>query len=148
MGKKINWERKVIILSLFFFLIIFWGCVKKNAVISVSEEDVLREKIMAYWNHKIEQEFDKSYEFEDPFYRKSVSMVNYIKSFRPEIVKWMAVEIDNIKIEDNSAVVNLKLRHKVNLPGIKNIERTSFIEEQWVKLNGIWYHVPQKGEKR
>src|ERR1700690_3299340 len=76
----------------FFSLIIFSGCSIKEAVKNVPDEDILRERVMAYWGYKINEEFDKAYEFEYPLYRKTENAVNYIRHFNPNF-HWRKCEI-------------------------------------------------------
>ncbi len=125
-----------------FSLIIFCGCVTKEAVKS-NTEDVLRERITDYWNYKMKEEFDKSYAYEDPFFRKQVNLVNYIRRFRTDIVKWKSAAVKEIKLAGDSAEVDMILRTKVRLPQIKTVEHDSLTKEKWVKVDGVWYHVPE-----
>jgi hypothetical protein len=127
-------------------LIILSGCATKDAVRSASDEDVLRERIAAYWDHRIKGELDKTYEFEDPFYRKKVGLVSYIKSFGG-MVKWKAVAVKDIEVSDNAAVVDLKITTDVRLPETKATDVTSAVKEKWVKVDGVWYHVPGRYKK-
>ena len=64
-------------------LIILWGCAKKETVRNIPDEDVLQERVTEYWAHVIKEDFIKSYEYEDPLFRKAVSMNQYIKSQEP-----------------------------------------------------------------
>jgi hypothetical protein len=125
-----------------FPLIIFQGCGTKETVKSLSDKEILLNRVDVYWGHKIKQEFDKNYEFEEPLYRKKISLVNYIKGFNTYIVKWNRATAENIKMEDGTAMVGLKVRVQIKLPGIKMQEHDSLIEEKWVKVEGMWYHVP------
>jgi len=129
-------------LTIIFFLIIFSGCATKEAV-KVSDEEVLKERVMAYWNLKMHEEFDKSYQYELPLYRKNVTMVSYIKGFNTRVVKWLGASIDNVKRQDDTAMIDLNVKVKVNVPGLKDPGHDSLIKEKWVKVEGIWYHVPE-----
>jgi hypothetical protein len=133
---------KIVLYIAIFSLIIFQGCVTKEAVKNVPDEVILRERVKTYWEYKINQEFDKSYEFEAPIYRKKVNLVNYIRGFNINLVRWNGAMIDNIKVESDSAMIDMNLRVKVNLPGIKTNEYNSLIKEKWVKVDGMWYHIP------
>ncbi|MGD1076280.1 MAG: hypothetical protein ABR903_09450 [Thermodesulfovibrionales bacterium] len=131
------------------FLIIFSGCATKEAIKGVSDEEALRERVMAYWNHKTKEEFDKSYGYEDPLFRKRVSMVQYIKSFNTERAVWTDAATENLKMEGESAIVDMKVKVKIFVTPSKNIEQDVLFKEKWVKVDGMWYHVPQKsGERR
>jgi len=141
-------ERLVTYLGMIFLLTIFSGCVTKEAVKNVSDEEVLRERVIAYWNHKIREEFDKSYEYEYPLYRKQVSLVKYIKGFKTDVIRWKAVNVKDININDDEAVVGMYINMDVKVPGIRRIERDSLVKEKWVRVEGIWYHVPERAAGR
>ena len=146
MNKKMNKKNATFryknISIVFFCLIIFAGCSIKDTVKSVSDEEILRDRVMAYWNDKINQDFDKSYGYEHPLYRKQVNMANYIRGFNTEVVQWTAAKVEEIKMDGPSARVGLKITVKVRLPRIKTGEDDSWIKEDWRKVDDVWYHVP------
>ena len=146
MNKKMNKKDKTFryknISIVFFCLIIFAGCSIKDTIKSVSDEEILRDRVMAYWNDKINQDFDKSYVYEYPLYRKQVNMVKYIGGFNTEVVKWTAAKIEDIKMDGPSAEVGLKITVKVTLPRIRTDEDDSWVKEEWRKVDNVWYHVP------
>jgi hypothetical protein len=128
-----------------FFLLISTGCATKEALKSASDEEALKTRVMAYWNLKIKGEFEKSYEYEDPFYRKTVSIVNYIKGFNTTTVKWKGAEIKEIHREaaGGKADVDLSLRMELMLPErekIREMENNFPVVDKWIKVDGIWYH--------
>lgn len=123
-------------------LIIFSGCAKKEAIKSATDEEVLRERVMAYWNHRMKQELDKSYEYEDPIYKKKVSLVHYIKRLGVDPVKLIEVKIKGVRLEDATASVDLDTRIELKAPGAPgpfavNMER----KDRWGRIEGVWYHV-------
>lgn len=103
---------------------------------------------MAYWNYKIKQEFDKSYEYEDPLFRKQVNMINYIKSFNTAKAGWSKAQIERIDMVGDNATVDMKIEIKIAVSSSKNLEHEGFIKEKWVKVDGIWYHIPQQFRER
>lgn len=142
-GKGLN-----ISVAAIFFLTILVGCVTKEARKDISDEEVLRERIMAYWNHKVKQEFDKSYEYEEPLFRKKMTIVNYIKGFNTAKASWSGASIEGLKIEGDSAIVDMKVRVKIVVSSSGNIEQDVALKEKWVKVDGLWYHIPQKFKER
>jgi hypothetical protein len=135
-----------------FFLLISAGCATKEALKNASDEEELRTRVVSYWNLKIDGEFNKSYEYEDPFYRKTVSVVNYIKGINAASVKWKHAEIRGIKREAaDVAEVDLSLRMEIMLPEreqARRIEQSFPVSDTWVRLDGVWYHQPVKRSKR
>jgi hypothetical protein len=131
------------ILIVFFPLIIFSGCSIKDGVKSgSSDEEILRDRVVTFWDHKIKGEFDKSYGYELPLFRKKTQMVEYIGSFNPYVVQWHSAKVDKIKVEGTSASVEMTIRTEVRLPKIRTSERDSLLTEKWVKVDDVWYHVP------
>lgn len=130
-------------------LIILVGCAKKDAIKTVSDEDVLRERVQLYWSHVMKEAFDKSYEMEHPLYKKNVPIVEYIRGVNMN-VKWTKVEIQSATIGNEAADIELVMDTRIKRlpafpkdPGDINMvgnKRT----EKWAKVDGIWYHVPKK----
>ncbi len=141
-------KRLGLCITAIFLLTIFSGCVTKEARKDVSDEEVLKERVMAYWQHKVRQEFDKSYGYEDPLFRKKISIVNYIKGFNTARAGWSGASIEGLKIEGDSAIVDMKVRVKITVSSSGNIEQDVALKERWVKVDGLWYHVPQRFKDR
>lgn len=135
-------KRISVFMLLLLSLIISIGCVKKDAIKISSDEEVLRERVMAYWNHRVKQEFDKSYEFEDPIYKKGNSLVYYIKRFGLDPVRLKEVKIKGVQMEDAEARIDLTTRIEVRAPGAPapitvNADRN----DRWGRIEGMWYHI-------
>jgi hypothetical protein len=134
---------KIFAFLVIFLLLISTGCAK-NAIKNVSDEEVLRERVMEYWNHKVNEEFDKSYEYEDPLFRKTYTMVNYIRSFGAGRAKWVGARIQGITMEGDTAKVSLMIKLKLVVSSSGSVSPESMFEEKWTKVDGIWYHVNER----
>lgn len=122
-------------------LIISSGCATKDAVKKVSDEEALRERVVAYWGFRIKEEYDKSYIFESPLYRKEINLVNYIKRSGNPMVSYKNFEVAKIDRKDEDlAKVRIKVRGEYRVPGAKPFVHDMFVNEQWVRLEGQWYH--------
>lgn len=101
---------------------------------------------MAYWNFRIKGEYDKSYKYENPFFRKKVSLVDYIKH-TGQAVKTESASIEDIKIDGDNAGVKLltKIRVIVPDPQIMRARLKRTFTDRWVSVDGIWYHVAPEG---
>jgi hypothetical protein len=124
-----------------FFLIIFSGCAIKSATKNLSDEEVLRERVTAYWSYRIGAELDKCYEYEYPLIRKMQNLVSYIQSFDTATLKWKSFAIKKISMEEDTARVDLALKVRVKLPGITVSEPDAAVTDLWVRHEGQWYHV-------
>ena len=136
----------------FFSLIILTGCTIKETVKNAPDEEMLKERGAAYWGHMCRQEFDKAYEFEYPVYKKLVSSMDYIRRFRPN-VKWTKAVIEKIQIENDTAVMEVMVDADISVTVPKTPKKFEIkpqvrLNEQWIKVDGAWYHVPKKVVQR
>lgn len=139
---KATWKRLDFFMFFFLFpLIIFAGCAKKVAINSAAEDQILEQRVKVYWEHKIKGEFDKSYEYEDPFFRKSMNMVTYIKT-TGRAVKWKQMSIERITVDNETAQADLVLTIQAIVPDPKIMGKDLMTreEDRWVKVDGTWYH--------
>ncbi len=126
-------------------MIILTGCATKNSLKTQSEEDILRARVTEFWNYRVNLELDKCYSYEYPLLRKKINLVQYIKTFNTELVRWKSFRIKSIRIFDKeSAEVNLDVLVSVKMPMIKKFNDKTSIAEKWVKHDGIWYHVSKR----
>ena len=121
------------------------ACAKfTSKVQQVAPEDYLKERVMAYITHRIKGEFDKSYGYEDPLYRKKINEATYINFMNTGVFKWVGANIKEISIEGEKAVVQIDLQGWARIKGISNeknlVEQT--MQLNWVKAEGTWYNSP------
>lgn len=126
----------------FFFLIIFSGCSIKEATKNGPDGGELRERVATYWQLKVKEDFVKSYEYEAPNYRKQTNMINYLKGINTDVVKYLAATPGDVKLDGDSARVKVQVRVRVKPPQMKSDEYSTLLTEKWVKVDGVWYHVP------
>lgn len=136
-------KNAVILSAVIFCLLISAGCATKEALKNVSDEDVLRERAMAYWKYRINGELDKSYIYEDPLTRKKLSVVSYIQRYSNPMVGFSSYEIVAISRKGKDVfAVTVKLRVLLKAPGAKLFEHDTQITEQWIRDDESWYHAP------
>lgn len=160
-GKTLKIKSNTPLSIIIICLIILWGCAKKEVLNNVPDEEVLRNRVVKYWDHKVKGEFDKSYEYELPLYKTQFSVVSYIKGINTARASWVGAEVGTINMENDNAMVDVKLRIKViqqalppkagvdfqkqsALVSPNSVETEALIKEQWIKVDGSWYHVPSK----
>lgn len=125
------------------FLIILSGCAKKDVLKAVPDEAVLRDRVVKYWDHKIKGELDKTYEYESPL--NKMTLTNYIKKYSNPAIGYKNFELMSIdRLDDDIADVQLKIVPVVKVPGARALEHITIITERWVRVEDIWYHTSQK----
>jgi hypothetical protein len=130
-------------LSLFLLLTYIIACAKIPSQLQLSPEDVLKERVMAYIDSRMKGEFEKSYGYEDPLFRKKVSEENYIYTMTRGAFKWVGADIKEIAIEGEKGVVRIVLRGQPLIKGLSINNKTlieSTIPLTWIKSEGVWYN--------
>jgi hypothetical protein len=116
------------------------GCAKLDK--QIVQKDELKERVNAYMDHRIKGEFDKSYAYEDPLYRKKVNEAYYLNLMANGPFKWLAAEIKEISVQGDRAIIQIALRGQPRLRGF--IKKNALIENQveltWIKSEGVWYN--------
>ncbi len=133
-----RYERKSFFAVIFFSLIILNGCATKEAVKNVSDEGLLRDKVNAYWNYRVEKNLTKSYEYELPAERLELN--NYVRRYSNPMIEYKSFDVKSISMKDGVADVELALSPVVKAPGARPFEHTIIITDRWVKMNDEWYH--------
>jgi len=124
-------------------LIIFPGCATKDAIKRESDVNILRERVIAYWNYKMEGDLVKSYEYESPL--NKMTLTNYIKRYSDPAIRYKSFEVESInKVDDDVADVRLTIVPIVKVPGARAFEYTTTITERWVSVKDEWYHTSKK----
>lgn len=131
--------RALIILFPLFF---FHGCATKDAIKSISAEEILKQRVHAYWNHKINREFEKAYKYEYVYPLKSMTVTKYIELNANPMITFKSFEIKSIswRLED-VADVELSVIPVAKAPGAKPFEYPVIVTERWVRVDESWYRV-------
>lgn len=148
-GGKSSLKKVAAVLNVAIFcLLILAGCATKEAVKNVSDEDVLRERVTAYWSYRTKGELDKAYLYEDALTRKTMSLVIYMQKYTNPMIKYVSFGINDIKLTgDDIREIAGTLHISLKAPGAKALERDAGVIEQWVKEDGIWYHATKADNK-
>jgi len=92
-----------------------------------------------YWNARKERDYKKSYELESSEYRKSTSFDLYNERLK-KAVEIIAVRPLEVKpINEKEVVVRASVGYKAGF-----IDTVRFFQDQWIKENGSWKHLPEK----
>jgi hypothetical protein len=133
----------VVILLAALFLIISSGCSPKEIVKNKPEEETLRERVMAYWDSMVKEDYGKIYEIEYPLFRKETTRSKYINYMSNPMIRYNSYEITRIKMKDAGlAEVNEKVNVTLKPFGAKALTIDREVSEKWMLVGGHWYHVP------
>ncbi len=110
------------------------------------ESGKLENRVKAYWQHKINKEFDKAYEFTTPGYKKLISKEAFMLTLSTAKLEWKGMKIDKKQCEKPDLCVVrmlIKYKYKFHLGGFakQDMEVETPLSEKWILSNNTWYVV-------
>lgn len=105
----------------------------------------LEQRATARWQHLIADRFAEAYAFFSPGYRSTRSLEGYSAGVRSAALRWESIEWQEARCaSEDSCTAILLLTYAVRMPGAGDVPGVRQLEEQWVRLDGTWYHVPER----
>ena len=128
----------------FLILVLFAGCAAKPAVVKEDENQILKKRVLEYWNLMINVSpriAENIYQFEAPSLREKVPFAEYINRFKT--VKYFEAEVGAVEIDGEKAKVTVTTTSITALPRpTKKLKSTDI--DRWVKIGDTWYHFPRE----
>jgi hypothetical protein len=113
----------------------------------LSDEEQLTTRPTERWQHLIARRGEQAWEYLSPGYRSTRDKADYIKRMTATPVTWLNAEHHSLECDDSGVfcAVNLKVSFRVasRQLGVGEIESFNFLTERWIRVDGIWYHVPE-----
>lgn len=109
-------------------------------------EETVAQRAQARWDALVSGDLSAAYGYLSPAYRSSVNSMQYQRRILLQKVRWTGAEyIDSTCLEESCKVrISLSFSLIGALPGVKRFDGNQEIEENWVKVDGQWWHVPEK----
>ena len=109
----------------------------------------LEDRVRNYWMAIVSLDFTKAYGFEYPLYRKMVPLRAYVSRMSGGgIVTIKSFRVLKKKVSGDRAEVTIKLDMVVKPPfERKGLEIHPVRKDVWIRVDGVWYHVPEEYEK-
>lgn len=97
------------------------------------------------WDRLVEGDFAAAYEYLSPGYRSSVSPVNYQRRMLLSRITWQNADVIGTECAEEMCKVRISLDYLLvkPVPGVDRLPRTRNIEEDWILVDGEWFHVPE-----
>lgn len=125
-----------ILVGLFVFLS---GCAGLKT--AEDRETALRDRVQAYWQHKVNKEFAEAYLMESPEVRNKTSLTKYITGLGGGVI-WMGVKLESVSMEEDYAKVWIDLTYALFGMPVPKKGITRKIPDCWKLVDGQWYHMP------
>ncbi|MBK1722429.1 hypothetical protein CKO23_09240 [Thiocystis violacea] len=109
----------------------------------IAGEAQLRQRAEGYWQAMRDGEFEKAYDYLDPFFKAVTPLNAYVANMGK--IKYAEAKVEDIKIQGPLAEVNTKIRasvpaFKVPTTGamMSQPEREALVKNRWLWLDGEW----------
>ncbi len=109
----------------------------------IGDADALRQRADAYWQAMRDGEFDKTYDYLDPFFKASTPLERYSATMGK--IKYAEAKVGEIRIEGPVARVTTNIRASIpefKMPTTGEVvsrpEREVAVENTWLWVDGEW----------
>lgn len=115
--------------------------------LAVSEDPgaPIERRVTDRWKLLIARDAARAYTYLTPGYRTTTTPAQYDEWLRTRQVKWTSGKyVDRHCADATTCTVSVEVSIETKLPGIPGIQQsTGVIDEQWLQIEGVWYHLPK-----
>jgi len=111
------------------------------------EKGKLNNRVVDFWNFKINKNFKNAYPFLSPGWRKSESIETYTLRKLQSKVNWLTVSVKSKKCKTKSLCkVEVSIKYEYRFSGATKqlMVIESAIFENWIMKDNTWYYLPIK----
>lgn len=122
------------------------GGTRDSADAKAAEVEV-EDRAIQRWEHLIAGQGELAWDYLTPGARSTKSREAYGADMRDKPVKWKSVEFDDKNCDGpDKCTVRLLVEYSTKLPLSVGgeIQAPALVEEQWLRLDGVWYHLPSE----
>ncbi len=120
------------------------GVVQAAAVTEAvpAQRTALEQRVVAWWDALIRQDFATAYSFTSPGYRRSYSLDAFKGRFDKKS-GWRRVEVVDVEFKrDDAATVGINMHFVYHQPQTeKALDMQTYIQESWVFVDGQWWYL-------
>ena len=122
-------------------LVALTHCATGPEVTRRDEQEAFRERVQAYWQYRVDAKIEQAYQFELPAYKEKTSILQYGNSYK--IMKYLEANVSEIQVEGEKGKARVGVTYVFLFNRLMNKHLTKTEEENWVKIKGVWYRIPQ-----
>ena len=96
------------------------------------------------WDLLIAGKAGEAYDYLSPGVRSRQTREQYQVTIMQRPVKWLAAKVNESSCEGDSCLVAVEVQYRAAIPssGVPPMEMPAFLEERWLKVDGVWVHTP------
>ena len=104
-----------------------------------AHDEALRERVVQYWEARMRGDLLATYQLHEPAFRRAVTFAAFAQG--RGTTPTTAYEILDERVEGDVAFVPVKKQSTVKIPQlVKPVQpRWTETEEQWIRVEGVWY---------
>lgn len=109
------------------------------------EKNKLDNRILDFWNAKINKDFKAAYQFLSPGWKINESEKSYIQRMSVSKVRWINAKNKNkncSSVDICKVIVSIEYEYQFRGAFSEKLTVPSDIEENWIMKDNIWYFVP------
>ena len=132
----------VSVIGIVFLALLFASCGGLLNKTTMSPEEALRSRVIAYWDARVNDSPEKAYELLDPDARKATNLATYIRRTSHSSILSYKIHDISVDLKKNEGTVRVERSIRirpgavaVNIPG----ELNQTADERWVLVDGQWY---------
>ncbi len=111
------------------------------------EKNKLDNRVVDFWNYKIDHNFKEAYKYLSPGWRSNESELAYVARMNGGAIKWLAASVKEKNCTEVylcNIIMNIEYEYKFKGAMANKIQIETNITESWLMKNNIWYHVPNE----
>lgn len=122
------------------------GSAASAARSDIAPEAAVVARSEARWAALIERRFIDAYAYLSPGYRELTRVDDYVGAMSSRPVKWESADVSGATCEVDVCRVKVLMTYSLNMPqpGVGRVTSVSGIDEQWLRLDGEWFHLPDE----
>ena len=128
--------------SLILLVSLLTGCVD-------TEKNKLDNRVLEYWNHKINKEYQAAYEYLSPGWKSNEDMESYDRRMKSSRVEWKSVKLLGKECSETylcTVTVEIEYEYMFKENMGKKVLMPSSLKENWLMQDNVWFHVPIKSK--
>jgi hypothetical protein len=107
-----------------------------------SNETPPEQRALERWNFLIAHQADKAYDYLTPGYRETVTREKYANLMNHRPTQWKGVSYTRKECEADRCSIYLAVSYEQPMGGGNPVSAVSPQKETWLRLGGVWYHLP------
>jgi hypothetical protein len=124
-----------------FALLVLAGC----AGMQQAPEEVVLERAQARWDALLTGNLAEAYEYLSPGYRSAVSLNSWQRAWLTQKINRTGARVTESDCAEDTCNVTISIDYVLigAIPGVGRLDKTTTIDEDWVRVSGQWYHLPR-----